>query len=131
MSNFLLVDDNETQHELFRCYAMDTDFNFRHAVNLEDATKQLREQKPDVVFLDNRLTPFPDFRETIPVIRNAGYDGKIVVISSDVKHPIFELASEYSIHAYMNKFEITLSNFSDVMNKLVEVPVKSELGLVN
>ncbi len=120
MSKYLLIDDNEMQHELFRCYCIGTGHEFLHAVSLEQALEILENEVPEVVFLDNRLAPYPDFRKTVPAIRDAGFEGKIVVISSDVQDPVFNEAGEYTVHDYINKFEVSLTNFSDTIERFRE-----------
>ena len=115
----LLVDDNENQHELFRCYTTTADdFELGHASDIQQAAEEIKSDAPDVVFLDNRLHPHEDFRETVPLIREAGFEGKIVLISSDVDHPVFHLAGDFSVHSCINEFEFTLGNFREKLSEL-------------
>ncbi|MDD9909111.1 MAG: hypothetical protein OXR62_05390 [Ahrensia sp.] len=117
---FLLVDDNDNQHELFRCYASRFEMiEFCHAMDMEQAKAEIGSNSPDVVLLDNRLHPYDDFRDTVPQIRGAGFKGKIVLISSDIDHPIFGSARDFSVHACVNKYEFTLQNFGDKLMEIV------------
>lgn len=115
-SRILIVDDNDHQHELFRCYAMTSDkVELTHAASLDEALEILNEAKPDIVFLDSRLVPYDDYRQTVPLIRDAGYTGKIIVISADVNEAIFLEAEQYSVESCLDKFAISLTNFDAVI----------------
>jgi CheY-like chemotaxis protein len=59
----------------------------RCASNLGDAVNRVIEQKPCVVFLDDILKPSATALQAIPLLRDAGYDGPIVVVSGQVTHP--------------------------------------------
>lgn len=114
----LLIDDNDTQHELFRCYAFASDeIELTHATSIEEATDKIRKSLPDIIFLDNRVYPHNDFRDTIPLIRQAGFDGNIVLISSDVDQPVFKLAGKFSVHSCVNKFDFTIQNFHEKLGE--------------
>lgn len=117
MQTILVIDDNNMQHELLRCYAMNLDgFNFIHAVTLEDGLAQIKSHKPVLIFLDNRLAPYEDFVQTAPSIRAKGFTGPLVVISSDIHQPIFRQAKEYKVDHVIDKSQITLDNFGDVIS---------------
>ena len=116
---YLLVDDNENQHELFKCYAMTVvHAEFHYANGIQQAAEKIATEEIDVVLLDNRLHPYEDYRETIPLIREAGFEGKVILISSDVNHPIFRDAEEYTISSCIDKSEFSLSNFSERLAEL-------------
>ena len=115
----LIIDDNDTQHELFRCYAMtDQSIELLHAVSLEEAVELLSKEKPEIVFLDNRLQPYSSFSETVPHIKAAGYEGKIVVISSETRDPVFSEMDEYGVHSSMDKSAFNIEEFSSMLQKI-------------
>lgn len=121
MRNILVIDDNSMQHELLRCYAMNVDgFNFIHAVTLEEGIDHIKSHEPVLVFLDNRLAPYDDFVQTVPSIRNQGFSGPLVVISSDIDQPIFRDAQTYQVDHVLDKSQITLENFGDVINQYID-----------
>ncbi len=112
LANILLINDNDHQHELFRCYAMmSDDIELNHATDLEEAAGMIAKTDLDLIFLDDRLHPYGDFRETVPVVRKAGYREKIVLISSDVEHPIFWEADDHTVYACMDKSDFSLEKF--------------------
>lgn len=119
-ASILLVDDNSHQHELFKCYAMyakEVDVHF--ASSLSDALESIKRDKPKAVLLDNRLHPYESYLETVPILREAGFDGKIVVISADISGTVFAAHRAHSVECCVNKFDFNLSNFSQRIGEMV------------
>lgn len=112
MSRLLIIDDSDTQHELFRCYAMlAQSVELFHATSIEEAVDVIEEAKPDIVFLDNQLVPYRDCGQTLPRIRDTGFAGKVVVISSNISSGLVDLAKTYAADDIIDKCEFTLTNF--------------------
>lgn len=119
-TSVLLIDDNSLQHELFSCYASTANMiDISHAFCLEDGLTKINEENPDVILLDNRLVPFQNFKETIPQIRASGYEGRIVVISSDVDGITKQEMTDYSVFSCIDKFEFDLTNFENKIGDLL------------
>lgn len=57
-----------------------------HASSLADAIDHLISRKPDLIFLDDILKPSTDAIQAIPLLREAGFAGPIIVISGQVTH---------------------------------------------
>jgi len=113
----LLVDDNLLLIELFKCYAMGSkDFDLCCACSIEDALELIEEKNPAVIFLDNRLMPYKSFTETVPLLRRAGFAGKIIVISSDLSDSVFKECGLYSVSGYIDKFDFNYNNFNKVIS---------------
>ena len=60
------------------------DVAVRRATTANAAIDLVMDKRPDVLFLDDILKPSDDASQTIPLLRRAGYDGPIVVISGQV-----------------------------------------------
>lgn len=60
------------------------DVAVRRATTTNAAIDLVMDKRPDVLFLDDILKPSDDASQTIPLLRRAGYDGPIVVISGQV-----------------------------------------------
>jgi CheY-like chemotaxis protein len=58
----------------------------RCASSLGDAVDRVIEHKPSVLFLDDILKPSATASQAIPLLRDAGYAGPIVVVSGQVTH---------------------------------------------
>ena len=59
------------------------DCNIRIARSLTKAIDAVLETTPDMIFLDDYLEPNDSALETIPLVRRAGYQGPIIVISGE------------------------------------------------
>jgi len=62
------------------------DTQIRCASSLGDAVDRVLEQTPCVLFLDDILKPSTTALQAIPLLREAGYAGPIVVVSGEVTH---------------------------------------------
>lgn len=58
--------------------------NIRIARSLTKAIDAVLESPPDMMFLDDYLEPNDSALETIPLVRRAGYDGPIIVLSGEL-----------------------------------------------
>ena len=58
----------------------------RTASTLGDAVNAVIERKPGIVFLDDVLKPSSSASQAIPLLRNAGYVGPIIIVSGLVTH---------------------------------------------
>lgn len=121
MTKVLIVDDNDTQHELFRCYALAaSEMELVHAVTLEQAVECLDNSSPDIVLLDNRLPPYSDCGQTLPRIRETGFLGKIVVISSDIDANLIANATKYAADDIVDKFTFNMGNFESQVSQFLQ-----------
>lgn len=119
-TNVLLIDDNDHQIELFRCYASTSNnISLSATTNLLEAIYLINSEKPDIVFLDNRLLPYETFEETAPILRALGYKGKIVVISADISRITSSDLETYCISGCLDKFDFDLYNFDDRVQQLL------------
>jgi response regulator of citrate/malate metabolism len=119
MHKVLVVDDNDMIHELFSCYAMNTDVKLSHAVSLDEALTHLQDNTPELLLLDNKLPPYSNFTKTVPFIRQSGYGGKIVVISAGINEVIASKFKEHHVDAMMDKFDFSFENFNGTISKLL------------
>lgn len=119
MKNVLVVDDNEMQHELLRCYTLGSnEIALLHALDLQNTYEILSENPVDVILLDNRLLPYSDYTETAPLIREAGYDGVIAVMSADVEAEVFSQIEDFSIAHKIDKGDINNHSFHEIIERL-------------
>jgi len=109
MISILLIDDDDFQHVILNhmlksCF--DDGYTLESASNLEDALTVLEVKQFDAIFLDNRLVPFRDFRETYPKIRAVANGTATYVISSHIEEPCFQEAKRFGISKVIDKFEL-------------------------
>jgi DNA-binding NarL/FixJ family response regulator len=105
----LLVDDDPVEHVLLERKlktAKDVNIQLDYVGDIGGAVACVKSGGIDMIFLDNRLVPNNDFRETAPQLRNAGFIGPIGIISSDISGRYFELFRDYGVDFRIGKDEI-------------------------
>lgn len=116
----LLIDDNDHQLELFYCYVSQTDNITLFTANaMEEAIPLIETEKPNLIFLDNRLLPYESYEDTVPIIRSIDFKGKIVVISADISKISSTDLDDYCITSCMDKFDFNLDNFGTHVHQLM------------
>lgn len=123
----LLVDDDPAEHVLLRrklekAEGKAVDLNY--VGDIEAAVEKVKSGAIDMVFLDNRLVPNNDFRETAPQLRQAGFIGPIGIISSDISGKYFEQIREYGVDFKIGKDEIDRT----VISFIIEEYTKEQLS---
>lgn len=105
----LLVDDDPTEHLLLKRKLQSVDspkIDLEYVPDIGQAVERVSAGGIDLVFLDNRLIPNNDFRETAPQLRQAGFIGPIGIISSDISGAYFREFREFGVDFRMGKNEI-------------------------
>lgn len=90
----------------------------RHASTLAAAIDAVMARKPEIVFLDDILKPSDDAGQTIPVLRRAGYEGPIVVVSGQASRSrcmaLLALGADEVIH----KDDIDSARLTEALNSV-------------
>ena len=105
----LVVDDDEQQIRLFSIFlelSGVADVVCITAKSIDDAVKGILAEAPSIVFLDNRIPPYSDFREGLDQIRTAGYTGPVIVHSASVDEPVFRDAGRLRVASVVDKRSI-------------------------
>ncbi|MCZ4287273.1 response regulator [Hoeflea alexandrii] len=105
----LLIDDDPAEHVLLQRKlqkANETSIELDYVADIGAAVDLVKAGGVDMVFLDNRLVPNNDFRETAPLLRQAGFVGPIGIISSDISGKYFEDFRDYGVDFKIGKDEI-------------------------
>ena len=123
----LLVDDDAAEHILLRRKLENAEgraVTLDYVADIESAIDKVKSGTVDMVFLDNRLVPNNDFRETAPQLRQAGFIGPIGIISSDISGKYFEQFREYGVDFRIGKDEIDRT----VISFIIEEYTKEQLS---
>lgn len=83
-TNFLVIDDDKRDAAVLRGVLhswLGHDVDVRLVLSLGGAMDAIAAQMPDVIFLDHLLPPRNDGAQTIPYLRELGYQGPVVVVS--------------------------------------------------
>jgi CheY-like chemotaxis protein len=119
----LLVDDDPAEHVLLRRKlekAEGKPVDLDYVGDIEAAVDKVKSGAIDMVFLDNRLVPNNDFRETAPLLRQAGFIGPIGIISSDISGSYFEQIREYGVDFKIGKDEIDRTVISFIIEEFTK-----------
>jgi len=114
----LLVDDDPAEHTLLKRILKKVEelaIELDYVSDIGAAVDCVKAGEVDMVFLDNRLVPNNDFRETAPLLRQAGYIGPIGIISSDISGKYFEEFREYGVDFRIGKEEIDAAAISFII----------------
>ena len=96
--------------------------SIRKATTLGAALDRVLEAMPDMVFLDDYLKPNDNASQTIPLLRRAGYEGPIVVVSGEVdRRREAALRSEGAVAA-LHKENVDSGSVTEVLNKAFAKP---------
>jgi CheY-like chemotaxis protein len=105
----LILDDDEHYAQLFSIYLKLSGVpggEVQHAVSAKGAMERLQQFRPDLVFLDNRIPPYTDFRPGLKELRDAGYAGPVIVQSACVADDVFDEAQQLGVADVIDKFEM-------------------------
>ncbi|MDF1610037.1 hypothetical protein PZ897_17795 [Hoeflea sp. YIM 152468] len=104
-----MVDDDPAEHVLLQRQMKKVDglsVKLDYVADIGAAVESVGTGDVDMVFLDNRLVPNDDFRQTAPLLRQAGFVGPIGLISSDISDAYFNEFREYGVDFRIGKDEI-------------------------
>ena len=105
LNNILIVEDEATDADRLKAtlhLMFGYDIQIQHAATLSIATDLILENTPQLVFLDDILKPSDTASHSIPLIRRAGFDGPIVVISGQVtrtrRNELYDIGATEVLH---------------------------------
>ncbi|MBU4530674.1 MAG: response regulator [Hoeflea sp.] len=116
----LLVDDDPAEHLLLKRTLEKVDgppIELDYVGDIDSAVECVKAGDIDIVFLDNRLVPNNDFRETAPQLREAGYVGPIGIISSDISGSYFQQFPDFGVDFRIGKDEIDRTAISFIISE--------------
>lgn len=116
----LLVDDDPSELLLLQRQLKRVDgpeITLQYASDIGQAVERVTAGGIDLIFLDNRLFPNNDFRETAPQLRQAGFVGPIGLISSDISGAYFREFREFGVDFRMGKDEIDGNSISFIISE--------------
>ncbi len=105
----LIIDDDVHYAELASTFLRLSGFGdgvVDHAYTMDAGLRRLRECVPDIVLLDNRLPPETDFRSGLQALREAGFDGPVVVQSACTADDVFSDARRLGAAEVIDKFHM-------------------------
>ncbi|MEM9206573.1 MAG: response regulator [Pseudomonadota bacterium] len=104
--SILFIDDDEIDHRLYRYYMSlyaDEGTHATYAPTVAHAVEELQEREFDLVFVDHRMPPFNDFRETVSVLKPFVRAATVYVITGSPLDKRFNDALAYGAAGVIEK----------------------------
>lgn len=101
------------------------DIRIDHVRSLGTALDALKASRPQLVFLDDRLSPVDTAINTIPFIRRAGYAGPIVVVSGATTRQRCTELIRLGAAAVLHKDDIESARVATLLIELFGSPPKT------
>lgn len=107
--SILLIDDDLVEHRIFRKLLENgpsSKADLTCCSNIECAIERLKENTFEYIFLDDRLSPYSNLLDTLPLIR--GYLGraKIIAMSSSLDSPHLMSAENIGVDKVLDKNDL-------------------------
>lgn len=121
MATVLIIDDDLVLCELYNAYFEAegmSDWYAQGESDLERALEIIATDKPEIIFLDNRLPPYDDFTESLQKIIDIGFTGPVVVQSACVDDEIFNQAEERGATMVQEKWQVSSSSLAETVRRL-------------
>jgi response regulator of citrate/malate metabolism len=118
----LFVDDEVLEFRIHKKRITETDglsIDLDFAQTIEAAVEKVKANSYQLIFMDNRLFPNNDFRETVPALRSAGYVGPVGVVSNDITEPYFQQFPDYGVDFRIGKDEIDAQSIRHIVEEYV------------
>lgn len=127
LDNFLIIDDEMADVKWLLSslkLVCGHDITVRHARSLGTALDALRQATPQLVFLDDRLSPVDSASTSIPFIRRAGYKGPLVIVSGAITRQRASELSALGIAGLLHKDDIESARVASLLIAIFGVTPK-------
>lgn len=116
-AHVFVIDDDEFERVVLPARARGSRFDveFTFVATGAEIGAALPATRPCLVLCDNRLPPHDDFREIVPMIRSAGYDGAIVVASASTDDPCFEQCAAFGVAEVVDKMRFGSADLDRIL----------------
>jgi CheY-like chemotaxis protein len=121
LSDFLIVDDEEADAKWLVSslkLVCGHDVRIRLARSLGTALDALKSATPQLVFLDDRISPVDNATTSIPFIRRAGYLGPIVIVSGALTRQRSADLIKLGAAAILHKDDIESARVAEVLIRI-------------
>lgn len=90
----------------------------RRAPTLAAAMDAVMARKPEIVFLDDILKPSDDASQTIPLLRRAGYEGPIVIVSGQASRARRTVLLTLGASEVIHKDDVDSVRLTEALNRV-------------
>ncbi len=123
--NVLFVEDEDSDARRLAAIlriVFGRDVNAVRAERLGDVAAAVANVPPDVVFIDDYLRPDDTALDTIPVLRQAGYEGPIIVMSGELDRARSLKLAAAGASVTMHKEDINSAAITSAMQRAFDGP---------
>lgn len=90
----------------------------RRAPTLAAAMDAVMARKPEIIFLDDILKPSDDASQTIPLLRRAGYEGPIVIVSGQASRARRTVLLTLGASEVIHKDDVDSVRLTEALNRV-------------
>lgn len=120
MALVLVIDDDLVLSELYNAYFSIeglTDWHAQGEADLNVALAVIKSSAPAIVFLDNKLPPFQDFREPLQKILASNYTGPVIIQSACLDNEVFSVAKKLGAKCVLEKWQVTSGSLAETIKQ--------------
>lgn len=112
-----VIDDDAIEHVILRrlARASSGEPTLMFAMTEGEIRETLPGADADLLLCDNRVPPFEDYREIVPLVRSLGYDGPIVVYSSSTDDACFQSYRDFGVAEVVDKTQLDSRLFDQLL----------------
>ncbi|MGI9424237.1 MAG: response regulator, partial [Hyphomicrobiaceae bacterium] len=124
LTDILIVEDETFDADRLQAtlgVILGRDIQIRRAETLASALDRVIERMPDMIFLDDYLKPCDTAVQTLPLLRRAGYDGPIIVISGEIDRRRQAELKDIGAAACLHKDNVDSGSVTEALNAAFNV----------
>ena len=121
MATVLVIDDDLVLCDLYNAYFEVeglADWYARGESDFEQALAVIATDKPEIIFLDNRLPPYEDYTQPLKRIIDSGFTGPVIVQSACIDDEIFNQAKELGATMVQEKWQVSSESLVETIKQL-------------
>ena len=109
-TSVLYLDDDEIDRTLMQMHVkrhLKGSVQLHLAETVCEARDALASGHFDYLVIDNRIPPVQDYRETLDLLDLDGFEGRIIVVSSETRFDCFNSQRDPRVHAVTDKSDLS------------------------
>lgn len=123
MSVVFHIEDSDFDRDIFSIYfgrAGLSGFTLQSFETVEAACDAIPTQKPILIFLDSAVPPYRSFLRSTDVLRAAGYEGGIIILTGQITPDMAANAKHLGIGPVIDKFTFRAADLGPLVRSVVD-----------
>lgn len=89
MIHIALIDDDPVELIILKGFSghLEGNFEWKQFTTIQEFTDEGNPNQFSIVFLDRKLPPYVSFDDTVPILEECGFTGRVVLMSADANVP--------------------------------------------